>query len=249
MPQDPLLSQIAERCRNFSTGTGVSLNSIASLIGMSSGNFSSFIHGRSGLSAAVTIKLLQLLNMSAREVQMKLGKPVKATIEHFQSEGKPMQFDGSGFVPGQSSQDPNDSTGIDNTWKQGGEPCGDDLLDTLRQVDNFHKQARQAIADYISQVQTAKVNKSGEKPRMTDDNQRSRTPGPRPDRFAKLEEAKQRKLSAEADLKAYRELQDNEEVAHKLEVELARLQLSPAERKEILDRAERSFDSKYRLAH
>jgi hypothetical protein len=188
MSQDPLLTQIAERCRTFSAGTGVSLNSIASLIGMSSGNFSAFLHGRSGLSARVTIKLLQLLNMSAREVQMKLSKSTGSRVEHFQSRGQPqaMKLDGSGWVTGQSGEDPNDSTGIDNTWKEGGEPSGDDLLDTLRQVDNFHRLAREAIAGYIANVQKAKVNKSGstESPRTVDTNRRSSLPGPKGDQYS-----------------------------------------------------------------
>jgi plasmid maintenance system antidote protein VapI len=73
MPQDPLLSEIAERTRKFSAGTGVSLNKIAKLIGVETGNFSAFVNGRIGLSARSTVKLLQLLNLTKRQVEEKLA--------------------------------------------------------------------------------------------------------------------------------------------------------------------------------
>ena len=96
-----------------------------------------------------------------------------------------MVFDGSGWVAGQSGSDPSNSTGIDNTWKQGGDPSDDDLIDTLRQVDNFHKQAREAIAAYLTNIMKAKVNKTGstEPARRTSDNADSSKPGTRGDKF------------------------------------------------------------------
>jgi len=73
MSQDPLLKQLAERCRKFSAGTGISLNRMAKLIGTEPTNFSAFINGRVGLSAKSTIKLMQLLNASKAQLEVKLS--------------------------------------------------------------------------------------------------------------------------------------------------------------------------------
>lgn len=79
--------KIAERTRTFGAGTGVSLNKIARMIGVETGNFSAFVNGRIGLSARSTVRLLQLLNLTRRQVEEKLAvKPVN--IAHFQEDGR-----------------------------------------------------------------------------------------------------------------------------------------------------------------
>lgn len=250
MPQDPLLTQLAERCRTFSAGTSVSLNKIAKLVGMEPSNFSNFINGKIGLSSRATIELLRLLNLSRREVEMKLSAKT-VHVEHLQQEGQLMTLDDNGgWVAGDSSG----SDSIDDVPTARDLPNSDDYLDEihdfLRGQQSVHRSAIAAIDDYFNTLK-AKVNKTGstEPARRTDDNERSRTAGPRPDRFAALETAKQARKTAEAELKAARETLAEKEAAHKAAVELARLRQSPEERKAILDRAERSFDSKYALAH
>jgi plasmid maintenance system antidote protein VapI len=142
MPQDPLLTQLAERCRTFSAGTGISLNKIAKMVGVETTNFSTFINGRCGLSAKATIKLLRVLNLSRREVEMKLSAR-NVQIKHLQRDGALMHLDNDGWVAGVGT-DPVDSGDI-TTPKAGGDPSGDDLIDVLHQVDNFHKQAREGL--------------------------------------------------------------------------------------------------------
>lgn len=100
-----------------------SLNQIAKLIGVDSSNFSAFVNQRAGLSATLVCRLIELLGASKRQLELKLNaKPIQ--IRHFQSDGEPMRLDVGGAwvaVEG-SSDDPNNTTGIDNTWGANGAP-------------------------------------------------------------------------------------------------------------------------------
>jgi plasmid maintenance system antidote protein VapI len=158
MSQDPLLNQLADRVRSFSAGTGVSLNRIAKLIETDTSNFSAFVNGRAGLSATSVCRLLELLNFSKRQLEIKLNaKPIQ--IRHAQKEGAPMRFDAGWWIPAEdSTDDPVNSTSIDNTVA----PSGDDITDTLRQVDDYHRQAREAIAAWFANAQKGTVNRSGD---------------------------------------------------------------------------------------
>jgi transcriptional regulator with XRE-family HTH domain len=153
---DPLLTQLANRVRSFSTGTDISLNQIAKLIGIDGSNFSAFMNGRAGLSATSVCRLIELLGTSKRQLEMKLtAKPIQ--IRHFQSDGEPMKLDVGGAWEG-GSDDPNNTTGIDNI----GAPADDDTINVLRQVDDYHRQAREAIAAWFANAQKATVNRSGD---------------------------------------------------------------------------------------
>lgn len=192
MPQDPLLREIAQRTRTFSGATGVSLAKIAKLIGVEPSNFNAFIHGRIGLSAKPTTKLLQLLNLTKRQVEEKLAiKPV--TIAHFQEGGKQLsetvRFSApppnAGWVAREGeTDDPNSAGGDISTVRsigsEGGDSSGDDLIDVLRQVDLFHKQAREAIAAWFANNAKATVNQDGSTGPARQIS-RPKTPGPRGD--------------------------------------------------------------------
>jgi hypothetical protein len=65
----------------------------------------------------------------------------------------------------------------------------------------------------------------------------------------RLKLAKQAAKAARAELKAEREILALKESEHQSKLALARMKLTPEQRKDILDRAERRFDSKYKLAH
>jgi hypothetical protein len=70
---------------------------------------------------------------------------------------------------------------VEGKAKSGGEPSDDLIVDRLRQVDNFHREAREAIANWFSNYREAKPNASGstESSRRVSDNTAARTPGPR----------------------------------------------------------------------
>jgi hypothetical protein len=199
MPQDPLLSEIAERTRTFSAGTGVPLTKIASLVGVEPGNFSAFVNGRIGLSAASTVKLLQLLNLTKRQVEEKLTvKPVN--IAHFQSGGKRLaetvrfaappvkQFDS--WVPGLANggSDPNGSTDITSTNNNPARCVPDAAeLEFLAGLAGLHQQIIDKITSWQQAQQKARPNPNGttEPARRINDNTRSQTPGPKPDQFSR----------------------------------------------------------------
>ena len=132
-------------------------------------------------------KLLAILNMDRFQLEAKFSRAALSShILELQESGEKMQLSNDGWVAREGSDnDPNNSTGIDNTWKVNGEPSGDDLIDCLRQIDSYHKQAREAIADYLNKAQKAKVNRAGstEPARRTSDNADSCRPGPRSDKF------------------------------------------------------------------
>jgi len=74
-----------------------------------------------------------------------------------------MRFDAGGsWIPIEGgSGDPNNTTGIDKTWRANGAPSGDDITDTLREVDDYHRQAREAIAGWFANARKASVNRTG----------------------------------------------------------------------------------------
>jgi hypothetical protein len=56
----------------------------------------------------------------------------------------------------------------------------------LREIDNIHKQAREATANWFVNNQKAKVNTGPtEGPRKVSSNDRSRSPGPKPDEYSR----------------------------------------------------------------
>jgi transcriptional regulator with XRE-family HTH domain len=165
---DPLINALARRVRDFLRATEISQRTLAQLIGSSEPNFSSFLAGKSSLSAAKSLKLMQVLGSSKAQLESKLGdKMLNGRILALQEKGKPMRFDGGGWTPreGDSGADP-------NSW-------GDD--------NNLHRQAIQIINDYASKTAKARPNPNGstEPARHIDDNAKSRTPGPRGDRFSR----------------------------------------------------------------
>ena len=238
MSQDPLLKQLAERCRKFSAGTGISLNRMAKLIGTEPTNFSAFINGRVGLSAKSTIKLMQLLNASKAQLEAKLSAK-EIHLEHYQEEGRLMTLssDGSGWVAreGDSAADPNNRGGdITTVSSINGAPSDDELTDVLRQVNNLHKQALDILNAYTSKIQKARPDPAGvtSGPRKIADNTTSRTPGPRGDLLSdpdKLREhlvfVKREREKAEETVKLQRQLEKERELMWAARVDVKRKEL------------------------
>jgi len=65
----------------------------------------------------------------------------------------------------------------------------------------------------------------------------------------RLKIARAERKAAQRELKEQREIEAETEAAYQAGLEIARMKLTPEQRKDILDRAEKRFDSKYRLAH
>jgi transcriptional regulator with XRE-family HTH domain len=184
-----LETQLTGRVKTFLHRTGLSQRQLSKLIGCDPGNFNAFLGGFKTLSNEKLSKLLQVLNANRKDLEMKLSRPATAQVTHLQIDGLNVRLDNGGWIAkeGDSAADPNNQGGdITNTWKANGAPSDDDLIDTLRAVDNFHKQAREAIAQWFANYQKAKPNSGPtEGPRRINDNAVSRTPGPRGDRFSR----------------------------------------------------------------
>jgi transcriptional regulator with XRE-family HTH domain len=234
-------AQLINRVRQFLQTSGVSQRALCRELGADPGNFNAYLTGVKSLSVRKMYKLLQILNLNKIQLEAKFSKPLLSSqILALQESGRPMTLDSNGgWVPAavDGGSDPNNSDDDE-----------DDITETLRQVDDFHRQAREAIAGYIASVQKAKVNKTGqtEPPRRVVD---PRTAGVQSDSFtAKLEQAKQVRKKAELELKAARELKAEKEATHNAGVELLRLEQTIQEKLDILNKAELRFDSKFSLA-
>jgi transcriptional regulator with XRE-family HTH domain len=77
MPDNaPLLRQLANRATLFHSNTGITQNQMAKAIGMNAANYSSFLAGRTGISAESTCLLLKYANLTRRQAIATFSKPV-----------------------------------------------------------------------------------------------------------------------------------------------------------------------------
>jgi ribosomal protein L18 len=65
----------------------------------------------------------------------------------------------------------------------------------------------------------------------------------------RLKIARAERKAAQRELKEIRLIEMEKEAAYQAGLELARMKLTPEQRKDILDRAEKRFDSKYQMGH
>jgi predicted XRE-type DNA-binding protein len=193
MPESPtLLNQLAARVKTFLSQNNLSQKEVCRLLHLDRGNFSKFIRGEVGLGAESTLALVRLMNLSKRDLELKFSAPEKtrAAIVSLQECGRKIQLasDGGSWVPGlvDGGPDPNDSTAITGTNANPARTApDDDDWEFLAGLAGLH----QEIIDRINarQAQKARPNPNGstEPTRHIDDNTKSRTPGPRGDRFSR----------------------------------------------------------------
>lgn len=188
-----LNQQLAQRAKTFCSNLGLAQNKLARLLKVDDSQFSRFLNGQANLSGEKTLRLVRLMSLSKRDLELKFGSPEKlsARLMHLQESGrelaKVVHFSASndGFVPGQSGMDPIDSgddiTTIRSTGSEGDDPGYDDLTRTLAQVQALHRQAISTIEDYETRQRT-RVNPSGSTGPARQIS-RPKTPGPRGDLF------------------------------------------------------------------
>jgi transcriptional regulator with XRE-family HTH domain len=145
MPDNfPLIRQLANRARSFHRVTGTSQSRLAEAIDMAEGNYSNFLNGKSGISAEATCKLLRFTNMPREQAIALFSRPVRSSqIMNLQERGKAMHFDNSGWVPGLSGIDPNNSTDITNT--------SDAVTKLLGVFGGMDFLTRQTVVDQLTQ--------------------------------------------------------------------------------------------------
>jgi hypothetical protein len=153
MAISPLLIQLAHRAQQWHSTTGISQSMMASAIGMSESNYSSFLGEKRGLGSESTCLLLKFLRMPRREAVMKLTQsPITAKIMCLQEQGEAMELDvnSAAWVPGLSGIDPKDSSTIDDSF--------DPTSDTLRALRGLYRQMLDALDAGIAK---AKPNPNG----------------------------------------------------------------------------------------
>lgn len=87
---DSLISQLSNRVQAFLAATGISQRKLAKLIKTDETHLSSFLAGRIGLSAEKSLRLMQILNSTKQQLELKLGRSAAVQIAHFQESGQPM---------------------------------------------------------------------------------------------------------------------------------------------------------------
>jgi transcriptional regulator with XRE-family HTH domain len=136
--QDTLSQQLASRARRFCDNVGISQRRLAKWLKVEESHLSKFLSGKANLNSECTLALVRLMGMNRAQLEAKFSKPQRATITHFQEKGRPMKLSNDGWVAREgSTDDPNNTSDISNTWKKGGEPSGDDIIDVLREVQNL----------------------------------------------------------------------------------------------------------------
>jgi transcriptional regulator with XRE-family HTH domain len=194
MPDSNSLSlnqQLGQRAKTWCANLGLTQNKLARLLKVDDSQFSRFLNGQSNLSAEKTLKLVRLMSLSKRDLELKFGAPEKLTarLEHLQEGGRELarvvQFStpNDGWVSGQSGTDPilsdNEIATVRSTGAEGDDPDYDDLTRTLSQVQALHRQAISTIEDYEAR-QRARVNVTGSTGPARQI-ARPKTPGPRGD--------------------------------------------------------------------
>jgi transcriptional regulator with XRE-family HTH domain len=185
-----LNQQLAQRAKTFCSNLGLTQSALARLLRVDDGQFSRWVNGQANLSSEKTLKLVRLMSMSKRDLELKFGSPEKLTarLMHLQESGrelaKVVQFTtpNDAWLPGRG-MDPDsgdDITTIQSTGSQGDDPGYDDLTRTLAQVQALHKQAISTIEDYESR-QRARVNATSSTQAQPRRISRPKTPGPRGD--------------------------------------------------------------------
>jgi transcriptional regulator with XRE-family HTH domain len=100
MPDNqPLLNQLANRCRKWHDHTGITQSQMAEALGMADSNYSAFLSGRKGIGSESTCLLLQLTALPRRQAVARFSMPVRSSrIMELQEKGEAMYFDNSGWT-------------------------------------------------------------------------------------------------------------------------------------------------------
>jgi transcriptional regulator with XRE-family HTH domain len=197
MSDDPTLTnQLAARVKRFCQNSNLTYRQLSKFLKIDEGNFNGFLHGRNGLSAERTLRLLQLMNLSRRDLELRFSNPDRLTSRIMKLQecrsGQPIiRFDNDGWYPGTegsgAGSDPVGSADITGTNANPARTVPDqDELEFLAGLAGIHQSIIDKINNWQLARQKARPNPSGatEAPRRIADNTTSRTPGPRADLFS-----------------------------------------------------------------
>jgi transcriptional regulator with XRE-family HTH domain len=148
LDNQPLLIQLANRCRKWHDQTGITQSQMAEAIGMADSNYSAFLSGRKGIGSESTCLLLQLTALPRRQAVARFSKAMRSSrIMELQEKGQAMYFDDPGWLPREgTSGDPLGSTDITSIRKAGTATSIADLVAVLGQLDNV---TRKTVIDAI----------------------------------------------------------------------------------------------------
>jgi hypothetical protein len=121
-----------------------------------------FLGWSEGIGAEATCLLLKFTNMPVRQAIATFSKPVLTSrIMELQEQGRHLELDNSGYVPGQSGTDPNNSTPVDDT-PDANTGYNQDDVDLLKGLLGMNRQAIRKIKGYLQTLDVrAKVNRDG----------------------------------------------------------------------------------------
>jgi predicted XRE-type DNA-binding protein len=185
-----LNQQLAQRAKTFCSNLGLTQSAVAALLKIDDSQCSRFLRGQANLSSEKTLKLVRLMSLSKRDLELKFGSPEKLTarLMHLQVKGQPLKLSNDGWIAG-TGPVPNDGdiTGVRTARDlDNADDYQQETIDFLRDQQNIHRSAIKAIDDYLSGIQKGKVNSGSTEPaRRVNDNTRSQTPRPKPPQFSR----------------------------------------------------------------
>jgi transcriptional regulator with XRE-family HTH domain len=151
-----LTDQLAARAKAFCANTGFSQRRLARLLKIEEFHFSRFLNGQANLSAETTLRVLQLINLSKRDVALKFGSPERTTsrLMHLQEGGRDVGHFGDWVAKEDGNGYPVDSTDITSTpTKRDKQDAATDYesqtSDFLKGQQKIHRSAIKAIDNYI----------------------------------------------------------------------------------------------------
>lgn len=131
-----LSQQLAQRAKTFCSNLGLTQSTLARLLKIDDSQMSGFLNGQANLSSEKTLKLVRLMSLSKRDLELKFGSPEKLTarLMHLQESGRELAevvrfaAPNGGWVPGLSNagSDPNGSTDITRSNKNPARTAPDD---------------------------------------------------------------------------------------------------------------------------
>src|ERR1700745_3230053 len=85
-----LNQQLAQRAKTFCSNLGLTQATLARLLRIDDSHFSGFLSGQANLSGEKTLKLVRLMSLSKRDLELKFGSPEKlsARLMHLQESGR-----------------------------------------------------------------------------------------------------------------------------------------------------------------
>jgi predicted XRE-type DNA-binding protein len=157
-----LNQQLAQRAKTSCSNLGLTQSALAALLKIDDSQCSRFLRGQANLSSEKTLKLVRLMSLSKRDLELKFGSPEKLTarLMHLQVKGQPLKLSNDVWIAG-TGPDPNDGdiTSVNDNPARSVPDAAE--LDFLAELGGLHRQIIDKINNWQQAQQKARPNANG----------------------------------------------------------------------------------------